>query len=190
MKGILFKPWKIAAIAKSGTDFEWQTRRVIKPQPFLGNKFQNYEPLVGKSRYQFGETVYIKEACCRECQGIDGIEDACYKTDEDNGNDILINCLQVKWRSPLFMPAWAARYFIKITDVRPERLQEITPKDCLAEGIEPNFVEPSIEGRNFWDTEMLGYFERLWDSINPKYPWASNCWVWVYSFKFTPEGRD
>ena len=33
MKGILFKPWKTKAIAESSPDFEWQTRRVIKPQP-------------------------------------------------------------------------------------------------------------------------------------------------------------
>ena len=70
MNGILFKPWKIKAIAED--DREWQTRRVIKPQPCDDTTFiyadgycslqakNGYAPYA-KSRYQVGEVVYIKE---------------------------------------------------------------------------------------------------------------------------------
>ena len=79
MKGILFKDWKIKAIAED--DREWQTRRVIKPQPDKGLRIACYtvndkpidwvladedgDPIDSKCpqpRYQVGEVVYIKEA--------------------------------------------------------------------------------------------------------------------------------
>lgn len=74
--------------------------------------------------------------------------------------------------SPLFMPAWAARDFIKITDVRPKRLQEITELEAEAEGA----PEHGLNAGLLW-------YKKLWDSINPKYPFSSNPWCWRYEFK-------
>jgi len=92
-----------------------------------------------------------------------------------------------KKRSPLFMPAWAARYFIQITDVRAERLQEITEIDALNEGAEAWYkTAPNTDGAGYiWDSKghVMG-FARLWDTINkPPYDWQSNPWVWRYEFK-------
>ncbi len=161
MKGILFKPDMIKAIIEGR---KTQTRRVIKPQPFLGDKFQNYEPLVGKPRYQVGEVVYIKEA---------GVWDERVRLFAYKAN---MPDLTAKWQSPRFMPAWAARYFIQITDVRAERLQEITEEDAIAEGCPSALVTLAT-------VPMVEWYKHLWDSINPKYPWSSNPWVWVISFK-------
>lgn len=92
--------------------------------------------------------------------------------------------LMTHWKSPLFMPAWAARYFIQILDVRPERLQEITNEDALKEG----FVETRIrEGNGIHWESARGNFILKWESINPKYPFASNPWVWRIEFSLIPE---
>ena len=55
------------------------------------------------------------------------------------------------------------------------RLQEITPEGCLAEGI-------AFTGEGN-ELEALERFIDLWDSINPKYPFESNPWVFAYSFR-------
>jgi hypothetical protein len=84
-----------------------------------------------------------------------------------------------KWQTPIFMPRWACRTVLEITEVRIHRLHEITPEDALAEGIE-EFAK---------ERHLLGYyttaFARLWDEINGKrgYPWDSNPWIWALSFQ-------
>ncbi len=83
-----------------------------------------------------------------------------------------------KWRPSIFMPRWASRITLEITEIRVERLQEITEEDAVAEGV-PS--DPTI---------AIYEFSRLWDSLNgKKYPWASNPWVWVISFRLFPK-RD
>ncbi len=89
---------------------------------------------------------------------------------------------QSKWgikRSSLFMPRWASRITLEITDVRVERLQDISESDAWAEGVQPStnsVTRHEHEGRNlYW---------ALWDSINgEKHPWESNPWVFVIEFK-------
>ncbi len=76
------------------------------------------------------------------------------------------------WRSPLFMPEWAARYFILIEDVRAERLQAITEEDVVAEGIV-----------DIGAGDLRAMFAVKWCFINPKHPWAGNWWVWRIAFK-------
>ena len=98
----------------------------------------------------------------------------------ENGNPYLI-------KSTLFMPEWAARHFITITDVRAERLQEITEEDAIAEGIEEwegMFKEYNKPNSNpGWTRNPLLSYHTLWNSINPKYPWESNPWVFPYTFR-------
>jgi len=130
-----------------------------------------------KSHYQVREVVYIKEACCVECFKRDGIEDACYKYDEDTLELNEIDCEEVNWRSPLFMPAWAACHFIRITDVRAERLWKITEEDAKAEGVTrpPNYSLTH---------HYREWFKYLWNTIHKKKDrWEDNPWVWLYSFE-------
>jgi len=76
--------------------------------------------------------------------------------------------------------AWEDRYFIQITDVRVERVQEITEKDAELEGFSPwEYDNPDA----YADCPCTNQFIQKWNSINPKYPWGSNAWVWVYRFK-------
>lgn len=82
------------------------------------------------------------------------------------------------WRSPRFMPRWASRITLEVTDVRVERLTDISEDDCKAEGI----VAPPMEDEGAFCYEEA--YADLWDSINgKKHPWESNVWVWAYTFR-------
>lgn len=86
-----------------------------------------------------------------------------------------------KWHPSIHMPRWASRIVLEITNIRVERLQEITEEDARKEGISRAHKYPVGFGHP--DT-YRGGFRNLWDSINgKKYPWSSNPWVWVISFK-------
>ena len=86
-----------------------------------------------------------------------------------------------KWKPSIFMPRWASRISLEITDVRSEKLQEITTKDAIAEGVRSY---PGITYQHLNETEPLNDFKRLWDSLNLKrgYGWCVNPFVWVISF--------
>ncbi len=92
-------------------------------------------------------------------------------------NQTIGDMLKWRWKRDIlpamFMPKEASRILLEITDVRAERLQEISREDCRREG---SYMAT--------DQDDEGGFVNLWDSLNgKKYPWASNPWVWVISFK-------
>lgn len=90
--------------------------------------------------------------------------------------------IQTKWQSPIFMPRWASRITLEITDIRAEKLQKITYEDILAEGWDVKTSLPITNGTAGEDARA--WYRELWDSLNgKKYLWASNPWVWVIKFK-------
>ena len=87
-----------------------------------------------------------------------------------------------KWRPSIHMPREAARIFLRVTDVRVERLQEITEEGAEAEGCRKWCEGSALE------VPARSYFCNLWDStIKPKdlsaYGWEANPWVWVIEFE-------
>ena len=166
MKGILFKPYMIQAIIEGK---KTQTRRMIKPQPEIWEGYKNLTlndlAFDGfKPRYRVGEIVYVKEAMCFECYGEASPQLACYKETHNEDCDFAF------WHSPLFMPEKYARYFITITDVRAERLQNMPEPDAVAEGIEEwqgMFREYDKPDDNpGWTRNPIRSFRTLWNSIN------------------------
>ena len=86
-----------------------------------------------------------------------------------------------KWHPSIHMPKEAARIWLKVTDVKVERLQNIDGKGCVKEGIEEEPLKHV--GEDF----VKGMFHDLWDStINKsdidRYGWDANPWVWVIEF--------
>lgn len=89
----------------------------------------------------------------------------------------------------IYMPKEAARIFLKVTNVRVERLQDITEDDAIAEGIEKFLTKYGDYLfrhylKNKFGPSAKHSFQTLWQSINAKkHPWESNPWVWVYTFE-------
>jgi hypothetical protein len=88
-----------------------------------------------------------------------------------------------KQKPSIFMPRWASRITLEITDVRVQRVQEISNNDAWAEGTDgvltqriPNCVE---------EVDYIEPYHQLWNSINAKrgYGWDKNPWVWAISYK-------
>jgi len=88
------------------------------------------------------------------------------------------------WRPSIFMPRWASRILLKITDVRVERLQDITDEQCVDEGtvLTKHAVGVKLtvpQGKSL----PKAMFEDLWSSINGAESWDANPWVWVVEFR-------
>ncbi len=111
-----------------------------------------------------------------------------YRADYPDGattythNDGII-CDLPKWRPSIHMPKEAARIFLKVKDVRVERLQEMTEEDAIKEGVT---AESVFEGGE--KLPALCWFPMLWNSTIKKsdlelYGWDVNPWVWVIEFE-------
>lgn len=156
---------------------------------------ENNEPCIRKAPYKPGDILYVRETWerfeCWNCEGderglcpkepqknvLDKHSYGCYMyraTDEISGD--------AKWHPSIHMPKDAARIWLKVTEVRVERLQDIDGKGCVKEGIEE---EPL---KDIGDEFVKGMFHDLWDSIIKKsdldrYGWDANPWVWVIEFE-------
>jgi len=87
-----------------------------------------------------------------------------------------------KPRPSIHLPRWASRITLEITEVRVERVQEITEEDAVAEGC--SIMAGVTSGGSMGLASARYSFMKLWDSINAKrgYEWDKNPWVWVISF--------
>jgi hypothetical protein len=110
------------------------------------------------------------------------------------------------WSKPkpsIHMPRWVSRLTLIVTDVRVQRLQEISEEDAIAEGC--RMIEDG-PGAGFWIVDgapmevcaegVVECYGRLWDSINGPGAWEANPWVAAYTFRVikanidSPEARS
>jgi hypothetical protein len=151
-----------------------------------------------KPPYQPGDILYIRETWERfECWNCDGDERGnCPKEPKKSVLDKTCGCYMyratdeisgdAKWHPSIHMPKEAARIWLKVMDVRVERLQDITGLSVQEEGIG---VEPNEYASKFdFISELFLLFQRLWDSTIKKsdidrYGWDANPWVWVIEFE-------
>lgn len=90
-------------------------------------------------------------------------------------------------RSARFMPRAFSRIWLEITDVRVQRLQDISEEDALAEGLfewtgDSGAKHYGVGLSDVWEQDPRRAFERLWRDINGPESWEANPWVWVISF--------
>lgn len=180
--GILFAPDNIRAI-RDGR--KTQTRRVVKEKhiPFVTDLIRNLfdgkwnqRPLPYGAR---GDWLYVKEGVIISA---------------DSGR--LLNYYMDEPRRPqpwekrltaMFMAKRYARTWLEITQVRVERLQDISEADALSEGAMEwwnTLPRAKQEAIYCGGAGPCAAYQMLWDSINrKKHPWSSNPWVWVITFK-------
>lgn len=187
------------------------TRRLVKPQPdekhtyplgfvtdstekknvgYFGFSIDEYGGSIqyAKTPYQPGDTLYVRETWCDDRQFThDSTPGRYFYKASENEN--------FKWKPSIHMPKEAARIFLKVTDVRVERLQEITPKDAENEGVGNLFYDDIGYSDKNYGTEVdpeygiaKEQFAWLWDSTIKKsdidrYGWLANPWVWVIEFE-------
>ena len=187
-KPIIFSAESIAAILAGK---KTQTRRVANRLPHCPVhgvdpvysagylRCKGCDHFVSKPPYQPGDILYVKETWLRDEWGFQ------YKV-LDNGQ-IYYDDGSMKWCSPMYMPKAAARLFLRVTDVRAERLQDITASDAHDEGIEFRPFNRQFPHYQEW---LIKDFHDLWDSLNAKrgYGWDTNPWVWVYMFEQIEKG--
>lgn len=157
--------------------------------------------IIGHCPYPVGSLAWVRETwCCKMEDGEfvyrnDGNHECWYEADgvhviKDDGDGGVEyrkdGCEASPWKPSIFMPRALSRITLEITDVRVQRVQEITEEDAMAEGAEPrtNGVQDTIRGPEPTESYRTG-FVYLWQSINQKrgFGWESNCWVWAITFR-------
>ncbi|MHA3051861.1 hypothetical protein [Acinetobacter sp. ANC 4640] len=119
----------------------------------------------------------------------------------NSDTDVPLNDFKLKKTPSIHMPRWASRILLEITNIRVERLNDISEADAIAEGVEPISVPDNVpvEGgytkanRAMWkgyqnnerayrDTAKDSFMS-LWKSVYGADSWVANPWVWVIEFK-------
>lgn len=158
---------------------------------FLDNEINTGAYFV-KCPYSIGDILWVRETFAGIEQN-DGKLRYHYKAD---ANWALDKALEIFWKPSIHMPKEAARIFLKVINIRVERLFEISAKDAIAEGVECKIVEKIKEyraylvkdsehvfGKNSYpDTPECSFLE-LWEKINGNKSVNSNPWVWVIEFE-------
>jgi hypothetical protein len=207
MRPILFSGAMVRAILEGR---KWQSRRIVSPGPpdnlgmsvfsdgwryegvdYRGDAVERCPYGVPGDRLWLRETWrgwcpdsewcvrYASDASVRENLA-SWDEGPHYHSPEDAG----LATEPHKWRPSIFMPRWASRITLELTDVRVQRLQEISEEDAKAEGIQTDDMNHVVrpDGINWGGAR--GEFAALWESINVKRaPWDSNPYVWALTFK-------
>lgn len=190
MKPIIFSTEMVRAILDGR---KTQTRRVIKPQPDnvtegktpMGADYMAWyngavaNPLLNVGGcsdlwppYRPGQILWVRETWGIPIRMAGEI---IYRADYADKKAPLAD--GEKWRPSIHMPREAARIFLRVIDVRVERLQEITEEDARAEGCDANIP----------DGVSIIWFYEIWNRLNARrgYGWDVNPWVWVIEFERT-----
>ena len=211
VKPILFNTEMVRAILDGKKSC---TRRIVKPQQLVGllpDKCKNGVPeeflkekkfmfkpycnmtdieLINtayKAPYQLGDILYVRETWCglpvNEAGHFRGHPIYYYRAD----GDLRPEGWRGAWHPSIHMPKEAARIWLKVTDVRVKRLQEMWASDMPKEGI--YFNKPTTAD------EMLMAFAKLWnstikESVLDRYGWDANPWVWVIEFERCEKPED
>lgn len=169
-----------------------QTRRIVKPQPDrvppmgyrVGDALMR---LGGEPMYcpygQPGERLWVREAWRTERE-FDHLPprdlNPTWPTPVQYEAGPYAEVLDGKLRPGMFMPRWASRISLEITDVRVERLQDISEADALAEGIDRHDV---LHDGNPPPGFHAYTYRRVWEQINGPGTWDANPFVWAVSFR-------
>lgn len=217
IKQILFNTEMVRAILDGRKTC---TRRLVRFLPGKNPQWTGYirnglmlyngrnEPCIIKSPYQPGDILYVRETWEHfDCCCCDGDEHGnCYQEPQQNVLNKSYGCYMyratdeiygdARWHPSIHMPKEAARIWLKVTDVRVERLQSITEGGAIREGAEGEKCHHTNTGavgctdcmNTGWIEPPQVEFMQIWNNTIKKsdldrYGWDANPWVWVISFE-------
>lgn len=183
MKPILFNTPMTQAILDGR---KTETRRLVHPAHIAALQYParlshpemtdlEYLNRYASSKYYVGDILYVRETFGYGIR-FDDYGQIYYRADE-NAMDA------IQWHPSIHMPKEAARIFLRVTDARVERLQDITCDDAKAEG-----ANVGIGVAEKMRETAIDRFARIWNStVKPadldRYGWDANPFVWVYEFE-------
>ena len=195
IKPILFNTEMVRAILDGRKTC---TRRIVRPPYFVDGDENDKRSLITlrtatknsslyrqigqmpypDAPYRMCDILYVRETWCK------GLERYIYRADYSDTEKFYRDGkeIEMKWHPSLHMPKEAARIWLKVTDVKVERLQDITADSIRNEGLSSLAVHCG-------DMEIaLKEWENLWNSTIKKsdldrYGWEVNPWVWVIEFE-------
>lgn len=204
-KAFIPKPHELAGILAGRQS---QFRRVLKPQPeqqpnglwhvagvgggVLNAAEEDIAALaVDYAPYAVGDRLVVKETW--QQSGVywprtgKGLGRLHYKATDDGA----WKSYWGRWRSPATMPRWASRITLTVTEVRCQRVQEISEADAIAEGVEPLRPGTMVNPQGLIGGSLvLDRYARLWDSLHGPDAWQRNDWVFAYTFTTTRANVD
>ena len=184
MKPIIFSTPMVQAILDGR---KTMTRRVIKDKDITnsfdidvdGSAYAYINPATGDScpptaiaKYQVGDILWVRETWSKDENG-----EYVYRTNYGTTEDDSFPPSMFKWRPSIFMPREAARIFLLVTNVRVERLQDISEDEAIKEGAK------AYGPNNCSGTSARIAFAEIWDKTTTEHEWRTNPWVWVYEFE-------
>ncbi|MFD1226803.1 hypothetical protein [Pseudochrobactrum kiredjianiae] len=201
-----------------------QTRRILKPQPTDANsKFRGFagvsdtkavftsdfpaQPETVRLPYSVGDRLWVRESWRCNSWAAD-VATIFYKAHENCSYTEMHEQFPIagqkgiapsqSWKPSIHMPRWISRLTLTITNVRIERLQDISEEDAMAEGItmtledspacawfsgihtNTNLAPENMDGWHFNDAQAA--FQDLWNKINGANAWDANPWVIALTF--------
>ena len=193
MKPILFNTEMVLAILDGRKTC---TRRVVKKDKVdavLSSPARMGNPDIPDDRFikclctapcEIGDILYVRETWNKVKLASESDWHYEYRASCENPA-YFSNGFMAEWRPSIHMPKEAARIFLRVTDVRVERLQDITEDWARSEGC---FHGPLLDGCDDFMVPALYSFQSVWDSTVKKsdletYGWEANPWVWVIEFE-------
>ena len=187
-RGILFSAPMVRALLDGRKTV---TRRAVKGMAldWLADFEPSYvaDPENGMCPYgKPGERLWVREAWAADAQlnavaprDLSRGEPILYPADGFTRTSGCSMISQGRGRPSIHMPRWVSRILLEITDVRVERLQDISEEQSEAEGV--GFLRAAPDFDETLTAKQL--YEILWDHINGAGAWDGNPWVWVVEFK-------
>lgn len=214
---ILFSAPMVRALL-AGT--KTQTRRVYVPKVMWDDEVRRTElnavvwPIGGLGqqcgfpsplpRFQCGDRLWVREAWRIETTAYD-----CFPPREIPAGQPILYGADAEWtlnkstgrsRPSMFMPRWVSRLTLIVSDVRVERLQDISEADAIAEGMTQETADAVMDVDElgvYASTEILCphargriLFQSIWENINGPGSWEANPWVAAYTFEVKRENID
>ena len=183
-----------------------QTRRMLKPQPDFRGGVGDYHDAeewgwededgyhvsvldICPNGFRVGDRLWVRENCATWED-----HDAIYRADDEAeyGMAVADGKFGAKWRGrpSIHMPRWASRLTLTVTEVRVQRLQDISAADAVAEGVAANNVADRLAGHPLWiapgagagGSHAIAGYAALWNSLHGPDAWDANPWVVALTF--------